>query len=590
MRLPDIEYGPVPDTTSALGTVDRAQREAFGVFAEGLQAFGQEMVRTQTQRAAAELSAGLAAIEEDLAKPYLSTKEIRDQLGPAVDSLPPEVRAQLTRKGLDLNTGSEVEVDREDVPTWLVAGALYERRAKALTKAAAQNIAAPGWATEFEVRAGEEVLARKQKVALAQSKAFVQDQRRQQGLTVEAFVRGGRFDDAVTVISSSRVLDPAEKEEAIGKVETARQVRPLEERLLAGVTSTADVLEAGKLIGGLESGVGFDRLEEQARIQWKQRLEAEVRGFESEAREAADGRMAAADEAAWNVVLDAYRRSGGRQLSRGLIPPPGAISAKTQKALLDFVDGTRPDKKPVETDLSVYATLTRMATTDPAGFKGADLTPYLGSLSVPHATHFLDLQRTLKAEGPDGPKYQGFVGAQEETNRLLRGAGFAITGKEAEDDALAVGHVHSIVNHELDRATRRKGKDLDLEERDKIIGRTVAREVKAARWGKPEVASVTIEPAFVTPIREAAGRLGVEQDEKNLGKFFARYREAEPAIEAGWRLSSRRVLRPEEAVGVFEFMRRHEAQIDAALTQAGKPVDDQARAEMASRLYLGGMR
>lgn len=590
MKLPEIEYGgSVERTSDDIGRLDEAQRRAAGVVAEGLTRYGMELVKTETQAAAADLAAGLAETEAALmSRRYVSTQDLRDALGADFESLPPELKARTRTQALDIPSGQMVDVDRNDIPVWEVAGAIFDARAKRLREAAGKRIGASGWRAEFDAKAQEEIQARKVKLAHSQLQAMDQDLRARQLGVVDTLTRARSFGQAAAAIAGSDIFTPAEKEKLQGQVDHARQLQPLEDRLLLGVSSAADVLEVGKLVGRLESGEGLDRLEDKERIEWKRRLEAEVKEFEHGARTAADAQFKAADEAAWNKVLGAYRQAGGRPLAMSLVPDPGAISSDAQRALIAFVEKTR-DGGEVKTDLTLYAGLTRQAMTDPAAFKNVDLTQFLGRLSVPHFTHFADLQRTLRAG--DDVKYQGFVGAQEETNRHLLGAGFHVAGKDAEKDALAVGHVHSVVNTELFRATMEKKRELTLDERDPLIARVVAREVKRQGWlGRATVESLGIDPPLVAPLRNAATLLGRPQNAEGLRKLQGEYSAAEGAIEAAWRRRSTKALTPMQAAAVFTLMRRDQAAIDAALTRAGKPLDDSYRAAAAVEAILRGAR
>jgi hypothetical protein len=701
VKLPDIEYStPVQRSSGDLPRLDEAQRRAAAVVAEGLTRYGMELVKTETQAASADLAAGLADLEVQLtSRRYVSTKDLRDALGADFDSLPPELKARTRTQAFDINAGAMVDVDRDDIPVWEVAGAIYDARAKRLLDTASRRIASSGWRSEFQAQAQDEVFARKVKLAQHQMQAMNADLRARQASVIETFTRAGDFGKASAAIASSDLFTPAEKEELEGKVEHARQLQPLEDRLLLGVSSPKDVRSARQLIRALEGGsvavpppvprggtphdltkpilrnadgswsteetatfevdgkhvviativngvrhspkeafrlyregkndavgtfdtaqaadeyaqtrheeeellrgaearglsLSFDRLDDKERIDWKRRLEAEVKAFEHEAKDAAANRFREADEAAKNALLGAYIQAGGRPLPMKLVPAPGTVSSGTLQWAIQLVESTRPGKKPVETDLTVYAELTQLAMKDPAKFKEADLTPYLGRLSIPHATHFLDLQRTLKATGPEDPKYTSFVGGQEETNRRLVGHGFHVTGKDAEDDAVAVGHVHAAVNRALWKATvakarAGKGAELDLDERDAIIGRVVDQEVAAKGW-KASAPSSGIEPAYQGPVRDAAAALGKPQDPKTLKDLRVELGAWEGDIVSAWRSSAGdRALTPAEAAGVFTVLQRHRAEIDQALTNQGKPLTSTNRALLAARAYLRGTR
>lgn len=593
MKLPEIEYGgKVPSAVPAMAAEDQARRQSLQVLQQGLQAFGQELIRTQSQEAAAELSAGLAEAEEAIAsQPYTSTAAVREALGDGFDALPPHVRREL----VDVDPVSGEERDREEIPTWLVAGALYDKRAKDLVQASSQRISGSGWQAEFQAKAQEDIQVRSHRLSMQQLEAMHGDLRARQAITVQDYVRAGNFAEAGRVVAGSKVFTPSEKEKLVGEVEHAQQLQPFEQRLLAGVGSTDDVVEAGKLIGRLESGEGLTRLEDGERIDWKRRLEAEVREFEAHGKEALANRFKEADEAARNALLGAYIQSGGRPLSMKLVPQPGSVSSGTLQWAIQLVEGTRPGAKAKETDLAAYAELTQMATKDPATFKDADLSAYFGRLSVPDAKHFLDLQRTLKAEGPDSPKYTSFVGPQEETNLRLIGHGFHVTGKDAEGDALAVGYVQKEVNRVLWQATQAKaragkGSELDPDERSALIVPLVDKLVAGKAW-KAAAATGGVDPAYAGAVRDSTARRGKGVSAEAQKSTFTEYRAWEGDISTAWTgRAPGRVLTPREALEVFDLIQTKGPAIRAALQAKGKMAGSTEIADMAVRGYLQGAR
>ncbi len=150
MELPQIDTIPVQESNHAIAQVDEARRRTFQVFEQGLGAIGAEMVKSQTNRAAASLATSLSQIESDLAaKKVLTTQEVRDALGGSLDSLPPEVRAQVAPKGLDITTGEIKEMDIKDAPAFAVAGAIFDAQAKKALAAASQNISTGGFRADF---------------------------------------------------------------------------------------------------------------------------------------------------------------------------------------------------------------------------------------------------------------------------------------------------------------------------------------------------------------------------------------------------------------------------------------------------------
>lgn len=598
MKLPAIEYGSVQNAVApALGRVSQAVGGLSDTVRAGLDAFGQELVRTQSQKAAADLSAGLADLEASIERtPYLTTQQVRDALGDDVEGLPSEVKSQITRKALDMRSGEMVDVDRDDVPSWAVAGAIFSKRSKELVKLASGGMSVgAGWQARFEAGAAEDVHARQVRLEQGQFRAMLGDQRKTQAETIESHLRAGNWDAAQNVITTSKAFEPAEKEQLVGAVELAQQKRPLEDLVLKGIESTRDVLEAGKLIAGLESGDGFARLEEKDRIDWKRRLEAEVKGFEQDQKEAVANRFKEADETARNGILDAYIQAAGKQLPRSLIPTPGTVSSSTLQWAIGLVESTRPGQKAVETDLKAYAELTGLATTNPEQFKNADLAPYFSRLSVPDARHFIDLQRTLKTEGPNGVKYTSFFGPQEETNTRLAFHGLHVTGKDAEDDAAAVGYVQREVNRALFNATRAKaGKGssapLTPAEQTAIVTPLVDKLVNAKAW-KAEAKGSGIPVDYSMAVKDSTMRRGkgvaVDEQKDTYEIFQARQND----IAIGWnRNAGTRALTPDDELRIFDIVWTKGEQIREALKTAGKPAGSTAITDMAVRAYLRGVQ
>jgi hypothetical protein len=233
VKLPEVEYAPVQESSSAYAVVDQAQRQAAGTIAAGLDAFGREMVKTQSQQAAARVQAGLADLEAEIHRmPYLTTEQVRQQLGGSLDSLDPATRAGLTTKMKDVQTGEFVDVDRTDIPMWSVAGPLFEKRAKDLVKAASGAMTiGQGWQSQFEAHAGEDVVARKARLVQGQLASMLADQRKSQDETVDSYIRAGNWGAAKNLIASSQAFQPAEKEQLAAKVRVAEETKPIYDAL-----------------------------------------------------------------------------------------------------------------------------------------------------------------------------------------------------------------------------------------------------------------------------------------------------------------------------------------------------------------------
>ena len=255
MKIPDIDYAtPVQQSSGAIAQVDQARRQSLDVISAGFQALGQEMIKSQSQKAAADVEEGMAQLEADLnSKRYVSAQEVRDKLGNDFQQLPSNVREQLTKKTIDPSTGREVTLDREDVPTWVVAGALYDKRSKDLVRAASEQITAPGWQAEFQRAALEDVTKRKASFNSAQMHAMLADQKQVQAATVDQLVRLGSFEQALATIDRSEAFHPGEKAQLVESVLAAKQKADVATAKLAQAAqveaTSSTILQAAQIPG-----------------------------------------------------------------------------------------------------------------------------------------------------------------------------------------------------------------------------------------------------------------------------------------------------------------------------------------------------
>lgn len=218
MKLPEITFGPVQESSGAIARVGAAQREAIGVMSEGLQAFAREMVRTQAERAKADVEAGMAQDEVELAsRRYIPVAALQQELGAEFDALPEGIRAQ--RQVVKDDQGNDVEV----LPTYLVAGTVFQKRAKERVQRASAGISGSGWQAEFQDSARQDVAARQSRLAMTQAHAMLADLKQTQMATVDQYVRGRAWGDALAAIDRSEALEPGEKAQAREQVLAARQ-------------------------------------------------------------------------------------------------------------------------------------------------------------------------------------------------------------------------------------------------------------------------------------------------------------------------------------------------------------------------------
>jgi hypothetical protein len=313
VKLPDIEYGPVQRSSDALARVDQAQRRASGAIAEGLSRLGMEIVKTESSRASADFTAGLAQAEQAIhANRYISTAKLKELLGGNLDRLDPNVRARVTRKVTGAG-GAQLEQDREDIPVWEVAGALFDKRAEELLEQASQHIGAQGWRTEFVAKAKEDLAIRKSRLAGQMATAALESLKGEQRAIVAQYVRGGRVDDALGEIERSDAFTPGEK--ALLREQVLKEHG--DQDLIARADATARELEAAhptdpqaamKAAQALEGKLGAkvaERLHERDRLRTEAQLD-EVR--ERKGRLELDVRASKVVSIAQLEQLDDYKR------------------------------------------------------------------------------------------------------------------------------------------------------------------------------------------------------------------------------------------------------------------------------------------
>jgi hypothetical protein len=566
MKLPDIQYGtpvrgPGPERMQLAGQVSRA----IDTGTEGLAAWAQETIKTRSIRAAADLAEGAAVLESKLTQNRsVSGSQVREELGADFESLPGPVKAALKERAFNTNTGTYEEVDRQDVPMWELAGAIWDVKSKRLLESVGQDLPS-GWRTAFIDSAKQDLVARKMKIAQVQSAHFETDQRQRQSTDFERLIRAGEFATARNAVGASDVFTPAEKEQWVGRIEKERQWQPFDDFIRIGVRSTKDVLEAGKLIGQLESGQGVDMLDDKERIGLKRELEHLVKGYEVESKQAADHAFDALDDAAQNTVIDQLIRHPGRALPFALVPDRNSASPKMREHLYNIIAGTQK-KAEQAPDYAAYQFISDMARYQPKKFLDHDLLQYVvaGALKPEHFYRFVDLQRSMKADGVGTVKYSSFMGPQEEVDRLLLDQGVQVSGSNISTaDQKTAGYMRMVTDQELFQATQRKGAQLEVDERNNIIHNVFAREFAVARQKKGFMGGrklqgrdvETFDPS-ATYLRLAA-RLHTKTDEKNLALLQGEVEAATPFVERAWKANARTPLREEELIGVFEYLRRN---------------------------------
>lgn len=613
MRLPDIEYGPVQRSSDTAAAPGEAARGTSKVLAEGLTLWGQELVKTQTQRAGVKLSEQLNQLEQDLgSREYVTAQELRDALGEDVEKLPPHLRAQLQVKSV-----SGELVDNDQIPMWAAFGPLYDRLASRALDASASDIPMKGWQTEFKDRAKEVVVSRKARLNETQMKAALTYMKTSQLADLESMRNTARtpqeFADVRAAAMRSNALDPVEKKKQLDLATEAEQLRPVldasTENDPAAMRAQIARLEAG--------GEDVDHIDPKNRNQYVRQLRSQLEAREREQKEDKDKALKEEARLRWNnifAVHDAARRARRRLTSaeyNKLIPRPGTVPEDEWRQMDAYLSSLTKVEKP-KTNFATYWNITQSAMQNPEAFKegkvtviGPDGKPAQTTLPALYAQglldegdffKFTDLTRTAKT---DDFVYLGAITDQEAINAALVEKKYDLKTTNA-DEMTEIGHLTSLVNQTLAVRAQAKKKPLEPGERDLIIREVLDREVKTKRtlWNYlPFTADHTrtlttlgVRPEIAVALSEGTARGGrrMQADEVvTVAKDYAKY---EPGIIKAWaRYAGKKVLSPDTAVHLYYIVDRDKALIDEKLkgTLTGEEDKDNAlRAAMAVQGYF----
>ena len=190
-----------------------------------------------------------------------------------------------------------------------------------------------------------------------------------------------------------------------------------------------------------------------------------------------DGERVALRERAQGDAADqawrAYANGGMRAV------PPSVMAAMDGKALEALRRTAKADaeaaiaKREVKTDPNVYYALSAAAGGDP-NFKNQDLRPFFDKLSPGDRKHFIDLQ--TKMDKPE--KVAEVVGVGEQKTAVTRALGL-------KDEQ--AGIFHQVADKALFAAQQDKGRNLDQDERQKVLDRLVLQgEVVNGSWWRSD--------------------------------------------------------------------------------------------------------
>jgi hypothetical protein len=576
-KLPEIDFGGAVsrEGSSAIGQDNESRRAAFKVFEQGFTVMGQEVVKSQMQRGMADVSRGLNDLEIDLdTNRTYSTKDIRDKLGAAYDSLAPAVKSQLTRKVQDPQTGQMIEQDREDIPSWLVTGPIYDEQSKRILKDASQGFNSEGWAAEFQDKMQQEIAARKLKLGEKQLKEFHQYITEADTSNAIDLANTGNFNVARVVVKNSRSMDLEHKEKVLDHIDKIEQVYPVYEAL-----RRQDYGSMAAYLGKLNDPKEFTKLSPQERTAFSDRLKSEINQFDLAARKAAEEKVKAVAEAGWNNIFSKER--AGVPVSYADIPPPGTIHAEAQKEMIGYVDKLNKGEKP-ETDWGVYAGLLQTAR-DPKELAKIDLMMYRNKLADPEFKQLLEMQLGLKGKG-DPDAYDTFQTTDEAINFRLRQRNVDPSDK-GDESLKKVGQLKTIIQHELASEQRAKnGQKLDVQTRDGVIDRVLNREIDP-KAGFLDSTSVPTYKAGVPASMASSFRSAVQAlDPKGMSTKGGRVKSLQehlkdfnfytPTIERAWQVQAGGNILPDDSVKVWYRLKSQWGSLEGRLRATGGWTED----------------
>lgn len=599
MELPQITYGPVQTSSQTTEKPYAAFRQMSEELAKGLQNYGMEVIRTQGQEAAVRLASDLTDLKTRLlSAPSMSADKVREGFG---GESPRGVK--LTEKQFDIATGQMVEVDRPEIPTWEVAGALFHHQAKKLAQQAAEGIGAEGWRSEFLWKAEEHIDAQRADLLKDELRMMHADLRNRTLASVDSAVTAGSFPLAASVVEGATVLSEGEKETLLGKIAHARESQPFVQQLVAGVTSEEERVQALKMVDDLIAGREVSSVPVREREALATGLRARVKQYDLEQKREDKDIFKEADAAARNSINDYRLRHPGQAIPFSLLPKVGTVSPEAFEHFTNLFLSSLQKEQKQESDLSVYHFLNSVAQDEPSLFKddripfrgkSVSLLSFMGALSPADFKHFSDKQVALRT-GNEQALNDLFITPMQEVTRLLVENGYdpKTTNVQKQKE---MGHIQRVVEHELAKAIRDKNGKLQVDERDTIIRNTVARELPIVRkwWVTkgPEAVTLGVPPEMVVAFQSLArAQGGKELSADSVKRTYEVYQRFETGIATAWRSYTRQPLQAQDAANILAIIMSKQKDIDARLTSAGKlgktdAENDPLRAGLAVGYYF----
>lgn len=225
MKLPDIQFGPVASgEEQGDAAVAHAIQGVTEPMAQGLTAWGQELVKTQTSNAHANAAKEFDALHKELTtRPAIPADEVERRVPPEL--VPADVRNAPIVKTIDpayeqnpddfqQAAGAPVPTveKRADVPTWKVWEPIFKARAKEILDESSQHIEDGGWRANFRTAIQPEVVRRFSALDLHAAQQMRAELTSKADMDWQNQARAGDFAGARLLVDSHRELWGAEGE------------------------------------------------------------------------------------------------------------------------------------------------------------------------------------------------------------------------------------------------------------------------------------------------------------------------------------------------------------------------------------------
>jgi hypothetical protein len=616
-KLPDIEYAVVtqgpPNPMQAFGAVAQGIEALDAVTSRAAASYADELAKTQVSEASLLVEQGLADTEQKLQKPYLTPEEVKSAFP---NGVPPEIATILGRYE---GAGDAA------VPTHEVGSAIHAEVGKQLTAQATPRVYNPARRAEFERRLAAETLHRNVRVSQAMMAQGAEvNAARSLAVWEQTLNALPAATDAASSaawaklrndISSSGLIPPAKKLELVAKVDEAKAARPVYDAIQS---NNPEALRSALV--AIESPEASAAIPVAHRASYKRMLIGALDGIERDQEQAEAKRVKLAADAATNGVLALRQRAlAGERVTPAqwyaALPPVGSVPPQTLEHLQGMVaDAMKPKESQVKTDLGTWALVQNSRVTYPDEWsRGVVVLPdgkkttilglhASGGLSLGDSQRLLAEQAEAFAK-PDTARPDALQKSdQNEIDRLLEGsykynlqkkAGEYIDSKSGN----IAGWMYKVVESELATAAKKKpGGRLEVDERNAIIRKTLAREIRQEPgriYGTNQVVpGVALPPEFDAAYHSLPlmpGRTVSHADMvKTYENFTKRY---EFGADEVWKSATGgQPLRARDAAYISVLVETQKADIDAELKRAGKFVEGNDAANDSMRAGLAALR